>query len=384
MANLRANFMFNRDFEDAFLHVIKSLLSVNVQDVKVQNAVKFFIYPSVALSENLRKYGCWCDKALNSPHHYKDCHNIKGLPYPSIIGKDPHDHGKRKLSHLPLCPDLDENVPEHSKDHNHRLGCFKPVEAAEKFMDWFMVHGVKAYSDSWDEKQAVRTFVNDYMRRVSIYETGEIDRIDKEDMVLSLLLGFQGSDIEDSARKSPVAWEAERLLKFLGWNKLDFKTNLKEDDPEETGKSRGAVQQENNTEEKNRPGSGPEGNIRRGGAFLQKNNIIRENRRGGPILQKHNTTGMRVSGRILQESGRILQESGRILQERGRGGTLQGNDMKEKIERPVLQERDLEEKEGGGDTTFQQNNLQGGWPILQEEDIKASRPVIQEENLRGE
>ncbi|KAL7953721.1 hypothetical protein V8C34DRAFT_320622 [Trichoderma compactum] len=230
MANLRANFMFNRDFQDAFLHVIKSLLSIHVQDVKVQN-VKFFIHPPVELGEELRKYGCWCNEALTSPHHYRDCDNIKGMPYPSIIGKDPDDHGKRKVSHVPLCPDLDENVPDHRKDHNHRLGCFKPVEAAEKFMDWFMEQGVRNYSQysgSWYERNAARYFVDDYMNRVSIFETGVFDKNDKEDMVLSLLLGFQGSDIEDGARKSPVAWEAERLLKFLGWNELGFKASMKE------------------------------------------------------------------------------------------------------------------------------------------------------------
>ncbi|KAK4082869.1 uncharacterized protein Triagg1_1759 [Trichoderma aggressivum f. europaeum] len=393
MANLRASFMFNRDFENAFLHVVKSFIRTNVEDVRAQNVVRFFIYPSVELGEQLRKYGCWCDGARTSPHGYEDCDKIKGLPYPSIIGEDPNDRGKRKVSQLRICPDMDDEVPKHRKDHHHRLGCFIPVESAEKFMVWFQEHGVRDYSGNselWDERLAARYFVDDYIRRMSIFETGELDRNDKENMVLSLLLSFQGKDIKDDARKSPVAWEAERLLKFLEWNEHDFKLGMKElREAMEEKNTEGKNGSGGRPERKNRRGCRPEGNIRRGGASLQKNHTSRENRRGGPIVQKNDiVTESRRGDAILQKTNTTgMRDSGRILQRGGRGGALQGNDMKESIGGPVPQERDLEGKMGGGGILFQKNNLEEdmspGRSVLEEEDMSPGRLILPDENLRG-
>ncbi|KAL6701163.1 hypothetical protein J3F84DRAFT_403000 [Trichoderma pleuroticola] len=368
MANLKAKLMFDRDLEDAFFHVIKYRLSLNVQDVKAHN-VDFFICPPKKLQEKLHKYGCWCDEARTAPHNYKYCDNIKGIPYPSIIGKDPSAHGN---GNIPLCPDLDENVPKRLKDHNHRLGCFKPVKSADIFMDWFMQQGVKNYTSYPEcryETKLVRKFVDDYMRQVSAFETCEINKDDGEDMVLGLLLGFQGRDATDAALKSHVAWEAERLLKFLRWNEERFKTCLEElrsaMDEVIKMRSTNSFQGGRSRREWERPRRSPLGE-----QYGREESP--KNQRGGAILQK-NTTEMRGSGRILQE--------------RDRGGALQGNDTKEKIGSPALQERDLEEKMGGGGTLFQKNNLEedmgSSLPLLQEEAMSPGCPVLQEENLGG-
>lgn len=228
MANLTANFMFKRDLEDAFLYHIKFLLSADVQDVEIQNVVKFFISPPRRLEEKLSKYGCWCDKARISRHHYSSCENIEGTPYPSIIGKDPTDHGKHNV---PLCPDIDDTVPTDLKDHNHRLGCFKPLKSAEIFMKWFMQQGVwddSPYLKYMDEIAQVKDFVDEYARRASVYGTPEFDRDGNVETVCRLLAGFWREDIVGDARKSHVAWEAERLLKFLRWNEFKLEECLKE------------------------------------------------------------------------------------------------------------------------------------------------------------
>lgn len=224
MANLTANFMFKRDLEEAFLYHIKVLLSARIQDVKSQNVVKFFIKPPKKVEEKLLKYGCWCDAARIFRHDYTRCKNIEGQPYPSIIGKDPTGHGEHNV---PVCPDIDDTVPAGLKDHNHRFGCFKPLESAKIFMDWFIEQEVRPdyryRQSSYEEVRAVRKFVDEYARQVPVSETAEIDKNGKENMMLSLLEGFRGSDIAENLRKSPVAWEAERLLYFLRWNENKFK-----------------------------------------------------------------------------------------------------------------------------------------------------------------
>ncbi|KAK4075763.1 hypothetical protein Trihar35433_2323 [Trichoderma harzianum] len=342
MANLTANFMFKRDLEDAFLYHIKFLLSADVQDVEIQNVVKFFISPPRRLEEKLSKYGCWCDKARISRHHYSSCENIEGTPYPSIIGKDPTDHGKHNV---PLCPDIDDTVPTDLKDHNHRLGCFKPLKSAEIFMKWFMQQGVwddSPYLKYMDEIAQVKDFVDEYARRASVYGTPEFDRDGNVETVCRLLAGFWREDIVGDARKSHVAWEAERLLKFLRWNEFKLEECLKElrlamkkvDDLEENGKDRGAVLQENNTKGKNRHGGGTEGNIRRGGAFLQKNHIREKDRRGGAILQKKNLE--------VEKTGTVIQKNNL---EEDMGGTFQENHLEEdmRVGGPVFQGNDMKD-----------------------------------------
>ncbi|KAM6486495.1 hypothetical protein HDV62DRAFT_401852 [Trichoderma sp. SZMC 28011] len=206
MSSSSTDDMFYQDIKAAFDYLVELCLPENIRKDD------FAYFPSdEGFLEDIRKLGCWCDRAYRHPrdHDYKSCKIVQKNPYPDLI-----QPGARlqRCRHRTL------------KELDHKLFCFKPARIAGNFMDWLWEHSYRLDDCrivDQTEKLDIWWHLGEYEKVCGFNGTRPLDRNKAYD-VLCRLVGLQKQGIPIKARESTITWDVERLMNILGWRERRF------------------------------------------------------------------------------------------------------------------------------------------------------------------